>query len=106
MITNSNPTSTFTPSRWRRIFCSLFLVAAAVAAIGAIHASRTVSQGSAARLGATANKIAPEVVADTSDGKSASVIILLAEQANVSAAYGMSDQDARGWFVYNTLSQH
>jgi len=45
-------------------------------------------------------------VADTSDGKSASVIILLANQANVSAASGMSDQDARGWFVYNALSQH
>ena len=21
-------------------------------------------------------------------------------------AYGMKDQDARGWFVYNTLTQH
>ena len=109
MITNSNPASTFTPSRWRRIFCSLFLVAAALATIGAVHssrASRAISQGSVARPGATINKIAPEVLADTSDGKSASVIILLADQANVSAAYGMRDQDARGWFVYNTLSEH
>src|SRR5882762_7629268 len=109
MITNSNPASTFTPSRWRRIFCSLFLVAAALATIGAIHssrASRAISQGSAAKPVATINKIAPEVLADTSDGKSASIIILLADQANVSAAYGMRDQDARGWFVYNTLSQH
>ncbi len=53
-----------------------------------------------------ANKIAPEVLADTGDGKSASVIILLADQADVSAGYGMRDQDARGWFVYNTLTQH
>ena len=51
-------------------------------------------------------KIAPEVLADTADGKSASVVILLADQADVSAGYGMRDQDARGWFVYNTLSQH
>ena len=51
-------------------------------------------------------KIAPEVLADTANGKSASVVILLAEQADVSAAYGMKDQDARGWFVYNTLTQH
>ena len=51
-------------------------------------------------------KIAPEVLADTADGKSASVVILLADQADVSAAYGMKDQDARGWFVYNTLTQH
>src|ERR1700730_3833479 len=51
-------------------------------------------------------KIAPEVLADTADGKNASVVILLADQADVSAAYAMKDQDARGWFVYNTLSQH
>jgi serine protease AprX len=51
-------------------------------------------------------KIAAEVLADTAGGKSASVVIFLAEQADVSAAYGMKDQDARGWFVYNTLSQH
>ena len=51
-------------------------------------------------------KIAPEVLADTANGKSASVVILLADQADVSAAYAMKDQDARGWFVYNTLTQH
>jgi serine protease AprX len=51
-------------------------------------------------------KIAPEVLADTAGGKNASVVIFLADQADVSAAYGMKDQDARGWFVYNTLSQH
>ena len=51
-------------------------------------------------------KIAPEVLADTAEGKSASVVIFLADQADVSAAYSMKDQDARGWFVYNTLSQH
>src|SRR5438552_9804881 len=52
------------------------------------------------------SKIAPEVLADTADGKSASIVILLADQADVSAAYAMKDQDARGWFVYNTLTRH
>src|SRR3977135_1532070 len=51
-------------------------------------------------------KIAPDVLADTADGKRASVVILPADQADVSAAYTMKDQDARGWFVYNTLTQH
>jgi serine protease AprX len=51
-------------------------------------------------------KIAPQVLADTANGNNASVVILLADQADVSAAYGMMDQDARGWFVYNTLTQH
>jgi subtilisin family serine protease len=51
-------------------------------------------------------KIAPEVLQDTAVGKSTSVVILLTDQADVSAAYGMKDQDARGWFVYNTLTEH
>src|SRR5436190_2289951 len=116
MITNQNRKSTFTPSRWRRIFCSLFLIAAAVAAIGAIASSRLSAEGAAKASGvgqggfpvsgATANKIAPEILADTADGRSGSVIILLADQADVSAGHSISDQDARGWFVYNTLTQH
>jgi N-acetylneuraminic acid mutarotase len=44
IITSSNSTFTFTPSRWRRIFCSLFLVAAAIASVGAVASSRAVSQ--------------------------------------------------------------
>ncbi|HEV2827115.1 MAG TPA: S8 family serine peptidase [Pyrinomonadaceae bacterium] len=51
-------------------------------------------------------RIAPKVLADTTDGNSTSVVILLADQADLSAAYGMKDQDERGWYVYNTLSQH
>ena len=51
-------------------------------------------------------KIAPQVLADTADNKSTSVVILLADQADVSAANAIKDQDARGWFVYNTLTQH
>ncbi len=53
-----------------------------------------------------ASKIAPEVLAATENGGTASVVIMLAEQADVSAAYQMKDQDARGWFVYRTLTQH
>ncbi|MGH9874781.1 MAG: S8 family serine peptidase [Pyrinomonadaceae bacterium] len=53
-----------------------------------------------------ADKVAARVLADTTDGKSTSVVILLADQADLSAAYEMKDQDARGWYVYNTLTQH
>src|SRR2546423_4218726 len=54
----------------------------------------------------SATKIAPEVLVETGDGKSASVVIFLADQADLSAAYDMKDQDARGWFVYQTLTEH
>jgi serine protease AprX len=57
-------------------------------------------------LPAASGKIAPRVLADTADGKNTSIIILLADQADVSGAYEIKDQDARGWFVYNTLAQH
>jgi serine protease AprX len=51
-------------------------------------------------------KIAPQVLAETGAGEKAAVVILLADQADVSAAHTMRDQDARGWFVYNTLVEH
>lgn len=53
-----------------------------------------------------ASKIAPAVLAATEDGKSSSTVIFLADQADVSAAETMKDQDARGWYVYNTLTKH
>jgi serine protease AprX len=52
------------------------------------------------------SKIAPEVLAETTDGGNASVVILLADQADVRSAHQMKDANARGWFVYNTLTQH
>src|SRR5947209_3001089 len=51
-------------------------------------------------------KIAPGVLAETATGGTDSIVIMLADQADVTAAYEMNDQDARGWFVYNTLTQH
>src|SRR6188508_1862151 len=49
------------------------------------------------------SKVENRVLNDTLNGKSTSFIVLLSQQADLSAAYGMSDQDARGWYVYNTL---
>lgn len=57
-------------------------------------------------LASADRKIAPEVVQDTANGEPASVIVFLADQADVSAANDMKDQDARGWYVYKTLSEH
>ncbi len=64
------------------------------------------TQAASASSLAPGAKIAPEVLAETAGGQSASIVILLADQADVSAAYAMKDQDARGWFIYNTLTQH
>ena len=53
-----------------------------------------------------AGKLDPTVLADVSAGQRASVVILLADQADVNAAYTMKDPDARGWYVYRTLTAH
>ena len=73
---------------------------------GALLAMMAWSSAAGTNPAEIAAKIAPEVVAETADGGRASIVILLADQADVSAAYAMKDQDARGWFVYNTLTQH
>ena len=44
MITKQNPTYMLTPSRWRRIFCSLFLVAGVVVTIAAIASPQVVDR--------------------------------------------------------------
>ena len=77
-----------------------------VFACAAFAAGAMLAYISFATTGVSANKIAPSVLADASSADKASVIILLREQADVSAAYAIKDQDARGWFVYNTLTQH
>src|SRR5574340_29163 len=50
-------------------------------------------------------KVDSKVLESLRGGKSADFIIVMAEQADLSAAYGMSDWDERGWYVYNTLKE-
>jgi subtilisin family serine protease len=85
---------------------SIYLLVALVGLSGLMWGTTTSSSSRIPEQAAATAKIAPQVLADTRDGKSASVVIVLASQANVSAGYEMKDQDARGWFVYNTLIQH
>ncbi|HEV7397770.1 MAG TPA: S8 family serine peptidase [Pyrinomonadaceae bacterium] len=52
------------------------------------------------------SKISPAVLTETDNGASASTVIMLADQVDVSPANQMEDQDARGWYVYRTLTEH
>src|SRR6266404_1267181 len=106
MITNSNTTSTSRPSRWRRIFCSLFLIAAAVAAIGAIASSRAIGNQQGAAVSSppyAANKIAPWVMERTANGQQAEFFVVLADQADLSGAANLPTKAEKGRFVYETL---
>lgn len=47
----------------------------------------------------------PEVLKSLQAGESADYVIVMAEQADLIAAYGIKDWDERGWYVYNTLKE-
>src|SRR5215475_4275132 len=114
---DSNPTFT---SSWRRIFCSLFLAAAAVAIIAAVASSDAVgqrvevrSQGAfhaapaqpaslAASYGAP-SKIAPWVMEQTENGQQAEFLVVLADRADLSPAANLPTKTEKGRFVYQTL---
>src|SRR5207237_2680340 len=58
----------FTWPRLRRLFGSLFIVAAAVAALGGFGSSRATNRGSSPEETATGTKIAPWVMEHTANG--------------------------------------
>jgi len=93
----------FTLPRLRRLFCSLFIVAAAIAALGAFGSSRAINQGSPPEQAASAGKIAPWVMEHTANGQQAEFFVVLAEQADLSGAAALPTKNERGRYVYDAL---
>ena len=115
MIKDSDSHRASVPSSWRRIFCSLFLVAAAVALVAAVASSNaggSTSPKMPVRLGpmgqrvednAFHQKIAPWVMEHTADGQHAEFFVVLADQADLSPAANLPTKTEKGRFVYQTL---
>ena len=105
MITNLPRTSTFTPSRYRRVFSSLLLFAALVAVLGAIASSRQAAEAASGRVAGPfqSSKIAPWVMEHTSNGQQAEFFVVLADQADLSAAANLQTKAEKGRFVFQTL---
>jgi hypothetical protein len=101
----THPHHTFSPSPWRRIFCSLFLVAAVIAAAGAVASSRVAQQQGAAVSSppSIAQKIAPWVMEHTTNGQQAEFFVVLADQGDLSQAAALHSKSEKGRYVYNTL---
>ena len=93
----------FTLPLLRRLFGSLFIVAAAVAALGAFGSSRGTNQGSAFEDTAVATKIAPWVMEHTANGQQAEFFVVLADQADLSGAAALPTKSQKGAYVYNAL---
>src|SRR6266540_6999482 len=104
MMTNPNePASLFNRQPWRRIFCSLSLVATAVALVAAVTSSDAVGQRVGGNAVNIANKIAPWVVEHTADGQQAEFFVVLADQADLGPAANLPTKTEKGRFVYQTL---
>src|SRR5947207_432551 len=99
----TRPNRTFGPSPLRRIFCSLFFVAAAAAAIGAVASSRTSGQGGSPNQSVAAQKIAPWVTENTANGQQAEFLVVLADQADLSPAAALNTKAEKGRFVHDAL---
>src|SRR5438128_9132642 len=93
----------FTSPRLRRFFCSLFIVTAAVAALGAFGSSRVTNQGSPPEQGPVATKIAPWVMEYTANGQQAEFFVMLADQADLSGAAALPTKNDKGRYVYDAL---
>lgn len=106
MITNPQ-TPSF--SSWRRIFCSLFLVAATVAFIGAVASSDAggptspKATGQRVQENSFQQKIAAWVTDHTANGQQAQFFVVLADQADLSPAANLRTKIEKGRFVYQTL---
>src|SRR5207248_9684321 len=103
MITNPKSTSVLTSSLWRRILCSLFLMAAVLALVGAIGSSRAIGQGRPPVSASSASKIAPWVMDHTANGQQAEFLVVLADQADISGAASLQTKAEKGRYVFNTL---
>ena len=55
--------------------------------------------------GSTEGGIDPRVLLDTAGGRQASFVIRLKDQADLTGANRIKNQDARGWYVYRALRQ-
>ena len=103
MIKNAH--RTFTRSPWRRIFCSLFLVAALVALVAAVASSDAVGQRVGGNGVNIANKMAPWVIEHTAYGQQAEFFVVLADRADLSPAANLPTKSEKGRFVYQTLRE-
>src|SRR6266513_6466038 len=101
MIKNAHRASA--SSLLRRIFCSLFVVAAVVSLVAAVASSDAVGQRIGGNTVNVANKIAPWVVENTAYGQQAEFFVVLAERADLRPAANLPTKTEKGRFVYQTL---
>src|SRR3989440_5702973 len=99
----TNQSDRFKRSRLRSAVFLLLLVAAGIAALGAIGSSRAISQRVGGNSVNVVNKIAPWVVGQTANGLQAEFFVVLADQADLSGAAALRTKNEKGRFVHDAL---
>src|SRR5213080_3514015 len=91
--------------RWRlqNVVCPFLLIAAIIAAVGAIGSSRATGQRVGGNPVNVVNKIAPWVIAQTANGQQAEFMVVLADQADLHAAGALGTKGEKGRFVHEAL---
>ena len=93
----------FTSPRLRRLFCSLFIVAAAIAALRVFGSSRAISSG-AARLNGLRPRPRLRLGSwNTANGQQAEFFVVLTDQADLSGATALPIKNEKGRYVYDAL---
>src|SRR5437762_2462006 len=101
MATNRN--NGFMRSRLQNVVCLFLLIAAAIAALGAIGSSRATGQRVGGNPVNVVNKIAPWVIAQTANGQQAEFMVVLADQADLRRAAVLRTKSEKGRFVRDAL---
>lgn len=87
--------------RKRRSPVILAIVVAVGLTLAALGAAAKAPEGHAS---SSEIKISDAVLEATADGQETTFIIYMADQADVTAAANIKNEDARGWYVYNKLT--
>src|SRR6266487_2678083 len=99
MISDAKRTST--PSRLRAVLCLILFIAASIAVFAAIGSSHATGQRS--RNTVFNRKIAPWVIEHTANGQRTEFFVVLADQANLSAAATLRTKAEKGRYVHDAL---
>src|SRR6266403_87939 len=90
-------------SRLQSMLCLLFLGAAGITALGAIGSLPAISQRVGGNPVNVVNKIATWVVMQTANGQQTEFFVVLADQADLSAAGALRTKAEKGRFVHDVL---
>src|SRR5438067_7460938 len=101
MATNRN--NRFTRLRLQSFFCLVLFAVAGITALGAIGSLRAISQRVGGNPVNIVNKIEPWVIMQTANGQQAEFFVVLADQADLSAAGALRTKAEKGRFVHDAL---